>query len=62
MSSEVSVENGESLFLEIIGKLNAGDVLPHIVLVGSWVFYLSTENILMMIRKSLSCGLTTSIS
>ena len=31
------MENGESLFLEIIGKLNAGDVLPHIVLVGSWV-------------------------
>ena len=56
------MENGESLFLEIIGKLNAGDVLPHIVLVGSWVFYLSTENILMMIRKSLSCGLSTSIS
>ncbi|MGM0431377.1 MAG: hypothetical protein ACQEQU_01545 [Spirochaetota bacterium] len=31
------MENGESLFLKIIGKLNAGDVLRDIVLIGSWV-------------------------
>lgn len=30
------MENAESLFLKIIGKLDAGDVLQDIVLIGSW--------------------------
>lgn len=31
------MENSESLFLKIIGKLDAGKVLQDIVLIGSWV-------------------------
>ena len=31
------MENSESLFLKIIGKLDAGKILQDIVLIGSWV-------------------------